>query len=108
MIRVARLARPSAGRAEQRSVRARFLTPNGPWLNRSAATTAPEAADIAAAPRPAAGAAAMAAGRAAGSLTRAAGSPAIERSSAEPGVTAAASGTTPAFRIRVRTSAAWA
>jgi len=50
----------------------------------------------------------MAAGRAAGSLTGAAGSPAIERSSAELGVTAAASGTTPAFRIRVRTSAAWA
>ena len=51
----------------------------------------------------------MAAGRVAtGSVTGAAGSPAIERSSGELGVTVAARGTTPALRMRERTSAAWA
>ncbi|MCW2935134.1 MAG: hypothetical protein JWM19_6096, partial [Actinomycetia bacterium] len=45
-------------------------------------------------------ASARAAGRT-GIVTAGAGSPAIERSSADPGVTVAVSGTTPAFRIRV-------
>jgi len=43
-----------------------------------------------------------------GSATDGTRSPAIERSSADPGVTVAVSGTTPAFRIRSRTARAWA
>src|SRR4029077_17478524 len=70
-------------------------------------------ADADAAPRPGAGLAgasapgATSAGRGCGAYGRA-GFPAIERSSAEPGLTVAASGTMRAFRIRVRTSPAWA
>src|ERR1700722_9255497 len=64
--------------------------------------------DNAAAPLPVAGATVMASWRTTFIVTGGTGAPAIERSSADPGVTLALSGTTPAFRIRSRTAAAWA
>ena len=67
-------------------------------------------ADIATAPRPVAGLAVNVSVAAGGRAiaARLAGGPARERSSAEPGLTLAASGLTPARRISPRTSAAWA
>ena len=81
--------------------------------DRAGSATAPaaEAADNAAALRPVAGLATTASARGprhSAIVTGGTGSPAIERSSADLGVTVAVSGTTCALRMIARTASAWA